>query len=314
MSIVNINHNTEQSFVDAMLNNGLVAHKALAIEADGQLKRFRVQDDKSGTKNGWYVLFNDGLVAGSFGNWKTGFTCSWCAKNSEELSKGDRYQLKQQRIKASRERELQRHQEQHDTAIKCGQLWNDANQLVKANHPYLINKSIRAYGIRQLGKNLLIPVQDAQNRLVSLQFIMPNGDKTFKSGGKVKGCFCLIGELKGTMFICEGYATGATIHQATGKSVVVAFNASNLSAVISALKAQGLGYLNIIIVADNDALNKVNTGLIKGQECARAHNLTLIHPTFTETQKGSDFNDLVGFIGMKQAGEQLQQAVQEVSQ
>lgn len=314
MSIISITHNAEQLFIEKMAESGLVAHKDLTIEADGKLKRFRVQGDKSGTKNGWYVLFNDGLMAGSFGNWKTGFTCSWCIKNEAEISKTDRYKIKQQRQKAIKERELQRIQEQHDTAIKCGKLWNDASQLVKANHPYLLSKKIRAYGIRQLGKNLLIPVQDAQNRLVSLQFIMPDGSKTFKSGGKVKGCFCLIGELKDTVFICEGYATGATIHQATGKSVIVAFNASNLSHVITALKAQGLGYLNIIVVADNDASNKVNTGLIKGQECARLHNLSLIYPTFAEMQTGSDFNDLASFVGLYAAGGYLMNAVKEASQ
>ena len=313
MSIININHNAEQLFIEKMAENGLVPHKALTIEADGQLKRFRVQGDKSGTKNGWYVLFNDGLMAGSFGNWKTGFTCSWCSKSNDKISKAERYKLKLQRQKATKERELQRLQEQHDTAIKCGKLWNAASQLVKANHPYLLNKQIRAYGIRQLGKNLLIPVQDAQNRLVSLQFIMPDGSKTFKSGGKVKGCFCLIGELKDTIFICEGYATAATIHQATGKSVIVAFNAANLSHVITALKARGLDYLNIIIVADNDASNKVNTGLIKGQECARLHNIPLIYPIFTDTQTGSDFNDLASLVGLNQAGDYLRNAVKEAS-
>jgi len=314
MNIVNISHKAEQSFIDAMAYNGLVAHKQLSIEADGKLKRFRIEGDKSGSKNGWYVLFNDGLMAGSYGNWKTGLSCSWCAKGNDNLNKKERYQLKQQRIKASRERELQQINDQHEAAIKCGKLWNDASQLVKANHSYLVNKNIRAYNIRQLGQNLLVPIQDAQNRLVSLQFIMPNGDKTFKSGGKVKGCFCVIGELKGSMFICEGYATGATIHQATGQGVIVAFNASNLSEVIAALKANGYGYLNIIIVADNDALNKVNTGLNKANECARTHNLPLIYPTFTDEQTGSDFNDLAAYIGIDKAGEQLKQAIQEVSQ
>lgn len=310
----NINVTPEQGFLEAMANNGVLAHKSLIIEPDGKIKRFRVKGDKSGTQNGWYVLFNDGLMAGTFGNWKTGITCNWCAKSNDKLSKKEHYKIKQQRIKASRERELQQIQEQHETAIKCGQLWSEASQLVKANHSYLVNKQIRAYAIRQLGKNLLIPIQDAQNRLVSLQFIMPNGDKVFKSGGKVKGCFCLIGNLLGTLFICEGYATGATIHQATGKSVIVAFNASNLSAVVTSLKAHGLGYLNIIIVADNDVDNKVNTGVIKGRECARMHNLPMIYPNFTKQQMGSDFNDLARFIGLDQAKEQLQKAMQEASQ
>lgn len=297
MAVININYVIDTLFLTAMADAGLEPHQSLIIEADGQLKRFRVKGDKSRSKNGWYVLFNDGVAAGSFGNWKTGFTSSWCAKHVNKMSKKERYSLGLQRQNAIRMREKQRIQDQHNVAVKCGELWSNANPLVKANHPYLLNKQIRAYGIRQLGNNLLIPVQTAQNRLVSLQFIMPDGSKTFKSGGSVKGCFMVIGELKGTVFICEGYATGATLHQAIGLGVIVAFNAGNISPVITALKAQGMDHLNIIIAADNDRSNTVNTGLIKGEECAILHGLELLSPRFKEQQKGSDFNDLAALIG-----------------
>lgn len=312
MSVININHNTQATFMEAMADAGLEPHHRLIIEADGQLKRFRVKGDKPGSKNGWYILFNDGLAAGAFGNWKTDFTANWCAKKTAEMSNKERGSLKLKRQKAIRERELQRIQEQHDAAVKCGELWSHANPLVKTNHPYLLSKQVRAYGIRQLGSKLLIPVQDAQNRLVSIQFIMPDGSKIFKSGGRVKGCFMVIGELEDTVFICEGYATGATIHQATKQGVIVAFNAGNLSPVITALKAQGLDHLNIIIVADNDRLNPVNTGLVKGEECGRQHKLSCIYPTFTEQQKGSDFNDLACLAGFDVTRRCLINALKEI--
>jgi len=312
MSVININHDTQTAFMEAMVDAGLESHHRLIIEAYGQLKRFRVKGDKPGSKNGWYVLFNDGLAAGAFGNWKTDFTTNWCAKNSAEMSKVERDNLKLQRKKAIRERELQCIQEQHNAAVKCGELWSNANTLVNANYPYLLSKQVRAYGIRQWGENLLIPVQDAQNRLVSVQFIMPDGSKKFKAGGRVKGCFMVIGELEGTVFICEGYATGATIHQATKQGVIVAFNAGNLSPVITALQAQGRDHLKIIIVADNDSSNRINTGLIKAKECGNQHDLPVIYPTFTDQQKGSDFNDLACLAGFDVAKGALIKALGEM--
>lgn len=297
MAVININYCVETAFIAAMADAGIETHQELTIESDGQLHRFRVNGDKSGSKNGWYVLFNDDLAAGSFGSWKTGVTSSWCAKKNHKLSKKERHALRLQHQSVIQIREQQRTRDQHNIAVKCGQLWNNASPMVKANHPYLLNKQIKAYGIRQLGNSLVIPIQNAQNYIVSLQFIMPDGRKTFKSGGKVKGGFMVIGELKGTVYICEGYATGATIYQATKKGVIVAFNAANLLPVVEGLKANGFDHLKIIVAADNDSENKVNTGLEKGKECAYLHDLALIYPLFTGQQKGTDFNDLISSIG-----------------
>jgi len=300
-------------FLEIMADNGLIPHMELFIEVTGKIKRFRAEGDKSGSKNGWYVLFDNGFLSGAFGNWKTGLTRSWCDKRKDKISKVERLRLKQQLVQFLKEREKEKAQAQQKSAIKCGELWNIANQFVKAEHPYLISKNIKAFGIRQLGQKLLIPVQDVQSRLVSLQFIMPDGSKVFQSGGKLKGCFNLIGELKETVFICEGYATGVSIHEATGKSVIVAFFANNLSHVVTTLKAHGLNKLKMIIVADNDHLNINNTGLDKASECAELHNLPLIYPTFNYGQSGSDFNDLAKIEGLNTIGDFLIKALKEIT-
>ena len=39
---------------------------------DGDIQRFHVPDDNPGTRNGWYVLFLDGIACGVFGSWKVG--------------------------------------------------------------------------------------------------------------------------------------------------------------------------------------------------------------------------------------------------
>ncbi len=60
------------------------------IMPDGKLHRFHVNGDTNGSKNGWYVLFGDGIPAGSFGSWKTGDKGKWCAKADHDLTPAQR--------------------------------------------------------------------------------------------------------------------------------------------------------------------------------------------------------------------------------
>jgi putative DNA primase/helicase len=85
-----------------------------------------------------------------------------------------------------------------------------------------------------------------------LQFIAPDGCKVFKTGTNKAGHFFKIGRSKdNTVIICEGYATGASIHQATGHAVVVAFDAGNLSPVAQGIRLK-FPDMKIIIAADDD--------------------------------------------------------------
>lgn len=74
--------------------------------------------------------------------------------------------------------------------------------------------------------------------LHTLQFILPDGSKRFLSGGRISGCYYAMGRPAGVLLLCEGYATGATLHQATGHAVAVAFNCGNLPVVARALRAK----------------------------------------------------------------------------
>ena len=53
------------------------------------------------------------------------------------------------------------------------------------------------------------------------------------------------------MVVREGYATGASIHEATGHAVAVAINAGNLRAAATALH-KNICALAIVITADAD--------------------------------------------------------------
>jgi putative DNA primase/helicase len=95
--------------------------------------------------------------------------------------------------------------------------------------------------------------------LVSIQFIAADGTKKFKAGGKKKGCDCRMGKYDPAqpIVVCEGWATGCSIHQATGLHVVVAFDAGNLVPVVERLRTAHPDAV-IAIAGDDDAFKPEN--------------------------------------------------------
>jgi putative DNA primase/helicase len=175
--------------------------------------------------------------------------------------------------------------------------WNNANP-TNQNHPYLIKKRIEPYGIRQSGRNLLIPAYDTSNRLRAIQSIGENGFKWFSSGSEKKSHFFLVGkDTSKPLIICEGYATGITLLEQTGYQIAVAFDAGNLESVALALRKTHPKH-EIIIAADNDRYHKNGTprkdnpGLKAATKAAKRINAKLAVPEFPDGVMGSDFNDL----------------------
>ena len=101
-----------------------------------------------------------------------------------------------------------------------------------SSHPYLTRKGVKSYGLRvDSAGRLLIPLYDLDGNLRGVQRIDASGEKRFTFGTDREGpTHFLIGQLEGAQIVAvvEGYATGATVHQATGWPVVVAFDAGGL--------------------------------------------------------------------------------------
>jgi phage/plasmid primase-like uncharacterized protein len=99
-----------------------------------------------------------------------------------------------------------------------------------------------------------MPLQDIEGKHWSNQKINVNF-KGFEKYAKKEGNFFIIGEQNlakaQELIIVEGYSTGATIHEATGKTVIVAVDSGNLTTVTQALDKK---YPNstILLAADND--------------------------------------------------------------
>jgi putative DNA primase/helicase len=169
------------------------------------------------------------------------------------------------------------------------------------SHPYGLKKAADG--------RLIVPVSDTRRSILhGLQFIGGEGQKRFLPGTTKKGHFHLIGKPNRIIFIAEGYATAASIHQATGKAVVVAFDAGNLKPVAEAVKADW-PEVEIIIAAGNDQLKDDNPGITKAKEAARAVGGKMAIPKFQNTDsKPTDFNDLHQAEGLAAVRQQLEEA------
>lgn len=154
-----------------------------------------------------------------------------------------------------------------------------------ASHPYLVAKEVDAFGLRQIVDVLVIPARNTMGAIRTLQFINPDASKRFMpGGGKIGHYHAIGGKPLNRLVIAEGYATGASVHMATGLPVAVAFDAGNLLPVARALRAK-FPRLAIILAADNDAST---VGFLKATEAAQAVNGSVWMPD----QVGFDFNDL----------------------
>ena len=154
---------------------------------------------------------------------------------------------------------------------------------------------------------MLVPLRDADGVLRNYQRINNDGRKRFAAGGRVRGCFCTIGNLDGATraLLAEGYATAATLHKATGLPTVMAVDCGNLEHVAAALAAK---HPNIewMICADDDRDTKGNPGVAHAVEAAKRFKLRVAIPHgFADDSTGTDYNDLGAERGVDEIKRQV---------
>ena len=267
--------NATEQFRDAITSAGLIPPDM--IKADGKLYRF-ASNGKRGDDAGWYALHDDGIPAGTFGDWRSGFSQTWRADIGRPLTDQETAAHKAKVESMRRVRDADQAKRHAEAASRAVAIWQAAKPITE--HGYLTRKNIPASGARLHGDALVIPMRDGGD-IYSLQFIGPDGDKRFLTGGRVTGCYFSIGNPKGAaaLAICEGFATGATIYEATGYPVAVAFNAGNLLSVAKAMREK-FPDLPLILCADDDNRTEGNPGLTKATEAARSVGALLAIPFF----------------------------------
>lgn len=218
------------------------------------------------------------------------------------LTAADAQQFNERRRQIDQERESwrareQQHQEEksRDAARHASQLWKLGKPAYPL-HSYLLAKGVQPYLLRQSGQGrLLVPLCD-DGRLVNLQIITPDGSKRFLKDGRVQGCYSPLGKFfEGCrLYVCEGWATGATLHQNTGSPVVCAMNAGNLKPVAVAMRERYGATLDLVIAGDDDRDTSGNPGRRAANHAARATDARVIFPEWPDDAPSdlSDFNDL----------------------
>lgn len=262
---------------------------------DGVLHRFDDPDSKRNNRAGWYVLHLDGRPAGKYGSWRRGTEWVWRAETQQPIDPAERARA-QAAIEAARQRRAEEREDAQSRAVERAQALYDAAGPVRSDNPYIIKKRIAPDVLRQKGDALVVPLQDVDGTIHNVQMILPTGTKRFLKGGRISGCFALVGGTcipeTGQLYICEGVATAATIAAALNLPVVAAMTAGNLKTVAVAIR-QRYPELALVVAADNDHKTAGNPGISKGREAAWAVQGALSWPTVC-LKAGcncTDFND-----------------------
>ncbi|WP_340675699.1 DUF927 domain-containing protein [Paraperlucidibaca sp.] len=277
------------SFTQAMRKHGIETGEA--IIADGKLKRFRVTGNKAGDTSGWYILHLDGVPNGVFGCYKRDVNEKWCAKLSRPMTAEEKQALEARKAASKLEQEAEQARIWAKGKTRAESLWASADAAGCIAHPYIVRKGVKAYGIRQLGDAIVVPVRDSAGGMTGLQFIKSDGLKILLKGTKKAGSYHRITGDMTRLLICEGYATGASLHEATGFAVAIAIDAGNLLSVVKALRAK-LPDTELVLCAEDDRATSGNVGMTKAQAAALEVDGLLAVPTFSDDSNGTDFNDM----------------------
>jgi len=258
------------------------------IIADGEIHRFKSPEDKGAKQSAWYLLFENAPHVGLFGDWKTDHGGTWSPVPEFEMSYEDTTAYRQRIDAAKAKRDIEQEKRHNTARIKAQDTWSKA--VPATEHPYLSDKQVKSYGLKIHNGKLVVPIMDYAGVINSLEFINSDGDKLFLPGGRKKGLFYTIpGDEK--IVICEGYSTGASVHEATGFTVIVAMDAGNLLPVAEAWRKSN-PTAEIIIAGDNDL-----SGV--GQDKANVAGKSISARVVIPTKAGSDWNDMACLNGMQ---------------
>lgn len=298
----------------------------------GKLRRCKVEGDRE--KRGWYSLhelrLDDGgsVIVGSYGinrgadhNTQKIDLAAWIkGAKRNPLSDEQRSALKA-RIKEDQQRaERERKAANARAAMLAQKAWNLMAR--EGDSPYLKRKGVQGHGVRYSrdGREVIIPLLDTAGRIHGLQRIYPDKskgrDKDFWPAGLAKqGHFFQLGpQPTGVLLVAEGYATAASLFEASGWPTFVAWDAGNLQPVADALAKRYRG-VRILVCADDDYLTEGNPGVTKASAAALAVDGSWVAPQFAQDRAGkkiTDFNDLHVLEGLHQVRAQIEAKLRQL--
>ena len=288
-------------FIEYMSSCGLSPATSSEIIADNKRRNFQIEGDRKNSKKGYYKLNIDGDFGyGFFGDYRQSECHSWHNTTNKDITPEQLKALKE-RAENNRLAEKERQEKEHkmlaQEAVDETMFLEDCPE----GHPYLTRKKIKPCGALIGDKDWIYLPAKIGNQVWSWQKISGDGRKIFKPNARISGCYYTIEGAGDTSYVCEGFSTGASIHEATGATVHCCFYAGNLISAIENIKKHDSNEL--VLCADNDHETVIqnkpyNTGITKGTEAAKHHDIKMCFPNFTKEDEGlSDFNDYLAKYG-----------------
>lgn len=234
----------------------------------GRMVRCKVEGDRE--KRGWYSLHEiqatggDLLLVGSFGQWRGSENNAQKVElKKSDLTSEQRDSLRRRLVEDRKRAELARKQTNERAAQQAAKTWGLLAPT--GDLDYLARKGVHAHGLRFSPSGAAaVPMLDVGGKIHGLQIIRSDIEVKAKgqlqkqywpAGVATKGHFHLIGAPTWLIIVTEGYATAASLHEATGFPVAVAFDAGNLAAVAASLHKR-YKKARILIAADDDVFAK----------------------------------------------------------
>lgn len=272
-----------------------------------------------GGGKGCYRYTSNGKPRGLFRRWSgepVAWVCPdevWSAIKSEERTGRAEYLDNLERSRREKEgADAELAASREAAAKESAATWAKARP-ADGSHPYLVRKGIGAHGVRvtEAGE-LLVPLVRGVGDLRGFQRIPadPTRAKLYAKGMDRAGTYHRIAGSRDVVAVCEGYATGATIHEATGWTVVCAMDTSQLAAVAAKVR-DALPDCRLVIAADDDWKRDDNPGVRAARKAAKAAGGEVVIPEFGSSrgEKETDWNDLAVRSGLDEARRQLLGAV-----
>jgi putative DNA primase/helicase len=298
----------ESQLIDAIRASGMEPPEH--IHMDGKIHRFKSGtkgQGRGGDKPGWYVVYGDGVPAGRFGCWRSGLESSWRADVGRQLTPAEEMAHTRRMEEAKRVRDIELKRQHEAAAETVEAIWSGC-MAASAEHPYLARKGVQAHGARVTGDGrLVVPMYGDDGTLSSLQYISHDGSKLYHPGGQTGGKFWMVGTMDepGALYVAEGFATGATVHEVTSRPCVVAYSASSLPPVVGVMRERYGPSQEIVVVADND---KSGTGQKYADQAGAKFGATVIMPPI-EGMDANDYmqagHDLAALLGPQKRSEWL---------
>lgn len=222
-----------------------------------------------GRTRGWdrkKVLIEVGTILGLSADGKT--------------SDSDRKKWKEEAEDRRKQAEIDELKAKEAAAKRADRLWK--GKAVDRDCPYLDRKQVKNHGCKINGKgNLLVPLFDIDGKIWNMQEIHADGFKPYLNGGRVNDCFYIIGEIQAAnqiVCIAEGYATGASIYEATGHTTVIAFQSGNIDKVGIAIRSK-YPNLQLVYCADDDSAT-LDAGIKAANKAVAATGGIIVLPDF----------------------------------